>query len=486
MNGVGRMIITRNVEALARWLQPPKSGALVNPHDLDIPAPSHKAPAIAVIGPAGSGKTHLLASMIACWPGPVFFTTTKPDLALYSIQSKTLLYDYTGQDRRHAGHIYDPADLLAYYWARRCWDPSLVPTGANPQLHAAEMARVMAEELQGGQSSPYWRLRSEPIIAALLALAAAQRGNDLASLVAQLVQAGPLELATLLAEGADELRQANDIANANVLGGLKASLLDDATSRRAYDELASAMAALQPLLRIKATAAANAHLPKLDLGTWVHGQGVTGMVIPPEMGQALGPLVGSLVQDAIAQVRATQGERTWPALIVLDEVANVANLPMLGTWATELRGWHGYLIVAAQSSEQFRKWDRYDPVAFITHHFPLTLVAQGAAEHQLSRLVSERHGTHVVMQDAQSANPWRERVPVIAPEKVFGTYKGPGDWVGVYNGCRAGNYSLQPVDVLLDQLQSAADLRRLREALRAERAALKSTKRLRLRRRNLL
>jgi len=200
------------------------------------------------------------------------------------------------------------------------------------------------------------------------------------------------------------------------------------------------------------------------------------------MGKALGPLVAAFIQSAIAQLRATQGQRKWAGLVVLDEVANLASLPALGTWATELRGWDAYLVVAAQSSEQFRKWDQADPNTFIAHHFPMTLVAEGAAEHQLARLVSERHGTHLVTQDAQSANPWRERVPVIPPEQVFGRFQGPGNWVCVFNGHKAGHYSVQPVDTLLDQLQSAVEQRKQREALLKQRAELKGSKRLALKR----
>jgi len=468
----------RSVAALARRLQPPESGALVNPQDLGIPAPSQKAPAIAVIGPSGTGKTHLLASLIACWPGPVFFTTTKPDLALYVAVSKKLQAEWTGENPQAAAQIYDPAGLLADHWARRSWNPSVVPTGSSPDLHAAEMARVMAEELQGGQANPYWRLRAEPIIAILLALAAL-RGNDLASLIRELQEAGPEQLVTLVADGAAQLGKAGDTANANALAGLQASLVNDATSRRAYDELASTLATLQPLRRIQATAVANAHLPKLDLGEWVHGKGAAGIVVSPTVGASLGPLIGAFVENAIEQLRATQGSRKWAALIVLDEVANVASLPMLGTWTTELRGWGAYIVVAGQSSEQFRKWDHYDPTSFITHHFPLTLVAQGAAEHQLARLVSERHGTHIVTQDAQFANPWRERVPVIAPEHVFGAYEGPGHWVAIYNGLRAGDYALQSVDALLDQLQNAIQHRK---ELQQRRATLSSTRRIGLKR----
>jgi hypothetical protein len=494
IKGGGAKRAPRSVAALARRLQPPESGALVDPHDLGVPMPSQQAPAIAVIGSSGSGKSHLLASMITCWPGPVKVATTKIDLPLYGATAKALQYSYIGENPRQSAQLYDPAGLLGDHWARRDWDPSQVPTGANSQLHAAEMARVMAEELQSGQGGPFWALRAEPILTALLALGALQ--GNLASLVAQLAYAGPQEQATLLAQGANTMRQAGNTTtdmlerqrfntNANMLDGMTASLLDESTSRRAYDEFASAMAALQPLLRVHGSETTNGSLPKLDLGAWARSQGLAGIVVPPQMGKALGPLVAAFIQDAIEQLRATQGQRKWASLIVLDEVANVADLPILGTWATELRGWDAYLVVAAQSSEQFRRWDHYDPVAFITHHFPLTLVAEGAAEHQLARLVSERHGTHVVTQDSQSANPWRERVPVVPPEQVFGAYRGPGHWVGIYQGQRARTYSLEPVDALLDRLQSAVQSAEERQELRAQRATVKSAKRLGLREGNL-
>jgi len=473
----------RSVAALARRLQPPETGALVLPHDVGLPAPSEKAPAVAVIGPAGTGKTHLLASDVATWPGKKLAASTKYDLALYAATSMALQADHIGADLRQSVQIYDPAGRLADHWARRDWDPSVVPTGADAEHHAKEMARVMAEELQSGQSGSFWSLRAEPIIAAILALAALP-GYDLTSLVAGLLQAGPQALVNLLTQGSAKLGQAGDTANANVLAGLAASMVNNATHRRAYDELASAMAALQPLLRIHGNATATAgRLPKLDLGAWARSEsGLAGIFLPPEMGKALGPLVAAFIQSAIAQVRDTQGSARWPTLIVLDEVANLADLPMLGTWAAELRGWGAYLVVAAQSSEQFRKWDQHDPTAFITHHFPLTVVAEGAAEQKLAELVSARHGTHIVTQDSQSANPWRERVPVIPPEQVFGRYKGPGNWVCVFNGHKAGHYSLKPVDTLLDQLQSAVEQRKQREALRKQRAELKGSKRLALKR----
>jgi len=473
-----RLITGGSIRTLARRLKPPETGALIYPSDLDIPGPSQQAPAIAVLGPSGSGKSHLLASIIASWPGPVFFTTTKPDLALHGAVGKALLSNWIGQDPQQIAGIYDPAGLLHDHWSRCDWDPSQVPTGADPATHRKQQAHVMAEELNSGQGNVFWALRAEPIITSILALGA-ETGN-LPSLVAKLMQADPQQLATLLAQGARRLRQKGDIENADALDGIKGNLLAEATSKRANDEFVTALAALQPLYRIQGNAAANEQLPKLDLGTWARSQGIAGIVVPPEMGKALGPLVAALIQDAISQLRATQGQRHWVALVVLDEAPNVADLPNVPTWATELRGWDAYLILAAQSSEQFRKWDPHNPVAFITHHFPLTLVAQGAAEHDLARLISERHGTHVVRQNVQATNPWYERVPVIPPEEVFGAHRGPGHWVAIYHGQRTRIYKLRSVDDLLKRLALAVQRVEHREELRAKRVALKSAKRLEL------
>jgi len=467
-----------SIRTLARRLKPPKTGALIYPSDLDIPGPSQQAPAIAVLGPSGSGKSHLLASIIATWPGPVFFTTTKPDLAFYGASGKALLFNWLGQDPQQAAGIYDPAGSLQNHWSRCDWDPSQVPTGEDPVAHAKQQAHVMAEELVSGQGNAFWALRAENIITSLLALGAMT--CNFPSLVAKLMQADPQQLATLLAKGANRLRQAGDIENANALDGIKGSLLAEVTSKRAYDEFATALAALQPLYRIQGNILTTGQLPKLDLGTWARSQGIAGIVVPPEKGKALGPLVAALIQDAIAQLRATQGQRHWAGLVVLDEAPNVADLPNMPTWATELRGWDAYLILAAQSSEQIRKWDPYNPVAFITHHFPLTLVAQGAAEQDLAHLVSERHGTHVVRQNVQANNPWYERVPVIPTEEVFGAHRGPGHWVAIHNGRRTRIYRLKPVNELLERLTVAVQRVQRRDELRAQRAALKSAKRLEL------
>jgi len=463
-----------SVRALARRLQrPAPGGALILPEDLHLPGPSPQAPAVAVLGPSGSGKSHLLGSLVAAWPGPVLITTTKPDLALFAARSKALLHQWIDSPSPPAA-IFDPGGLVGNHPARCTWDPSVVPAGADPRLHATQMARVMAEELRGGGSNPFWALRSEILLTSLLALAALR--GDLLGLVVELAQAGPKQLATLLAQGATKLRGAGDVENANVLEGIKDSLMAEATARRASDELATGLAALQPLLRIRGRGATNSGLPRLDLGGWARSQAVAGIVVPPELGTALGPLVGALVDDAVAQLRAAQGSRKWRALVVLDEVANVAHLPAMPTWATELRGWDAFLIVAAQSSEQFRRWDAHNPTAFLVHHFPLVLTAQGAAEHELARLISERHGTQVVTHRKtwQNETEWHERRPVLAPEHVFGHAMGPGRWAAIVHGRLARSYTLEPVDTLLDRLEAAVRLVQRREA---ERASRKGTER---------
>jgi type IV secretory pathway TraG/TraD family ATPase VirD4 len=460
-----------NVRRLARRLQKPEpGGALILPNDLGIPGPSQQNPAVAVLGPSGSGKSHLLATLIATWPGPVFFTTTKPDLAIFAARAKTLLHQWTGNPNPPAA-IFDPGGLLGAHPARCDWDPAMVPSSADPHLHAREQARVMAEELRGNANA-FWALRSEVILTALLALGA--QGN-LLGLVAALAQAGPKQLVTLLAEGATKLEQAGDMESAATLTGIKDSLVTESTARRAFDELATAMAALQPLLRVRGRGGVNSGLPRLDLGGWAQSQAVAGIVVPPELGQSLGPLVAALVQDAIAALRATQRVRPWAALIVLDEAPNIAHLPNVPTWATELRGWDAYLILAAQSSEQFRKWNNAAPVPFITHHFPLTLVAQGAAEHELAKLVSERHGTHIVTHNKATEKEWRERRPVLAPEHVFGDSMGPGRWAAIAHGRLVRTWTLEPVDVLLARLEAAVQRQERRTALRAERASMRGT-----------
>lgn len=469
-----------DIKRLARRLQKPESGALIQPNDLHIPGPSQAAPAIAVLGPSGSGKTHLLASLVATWPGPVLFTTTKTDLALLGAWSKALLHQWIDSPSPPAS-VWDPGGLLGGHWCRVNWDPSVVPAGADPSLHAAQQARVMADELRSGNANAFWALRSEVVLTSLLALGSI-RGN-LLDLVTQLVHSGPKELVTVLAQGADELRNAGDTNSASALAAIKDGLLTESTSRRAFDELATGLAALQPLLRVRTTADADAYLPSLDLGAWARGQGLAGIVVPPEMGQSLGPLVAALIQDAVAELRRTQGQRKWAALVVLDEAPNIANLPSVPTWATELRGWDAYLVVAAQSSEQFRKWNPHNPVGFVTGHFPLMLVAQGAAEHDLARLISERHGTKIVTHHKgwQNEHEWHERVPVLRPEHVFGVHMMPGHWAGVSHGRLVGSWTLEPADVLLQRLDAAVQRVERRAALREERAGMRGSKRLVLR-----
>jgi len=451
------------VGAVMKNLEPPSSGALTWPSRLGLPMPSRQAPAIAVIGPSGSGKTHLLAALAATWPGPVVVASTKPDLFTSAAVGKYIQYRWIGQPAEKAAVVWDLTGQLGDRWPLRTWDPSVVPTGADPDKHAADIATALAKELAGGGgSSAFFATRGEIILTHLLTWG---RYRDFTEIVAQLLLCGPKEMDELLSEGSDELESAGERDAAKFLAALRDSLGDPATSRRASDELATAMAALQPLRRLPS---GGRGLPTLDLGEWARSTGqLCGVVIPAETGRNVGPLVAAFIQDAVSELRKSQ--RSRPVLIILDEVSNLAQLPALGTWATELRGWRAYLVVAAQSSRQFVNWDSSQPEKWILQHFPRTLVAAGAPEHTLAEMVSSAHGTRLVTHEMGDAPIYRERRPVIPPEDVFLDSGSPGVWVDLYMGRRVDILQLPMAQEVTAVLQEAVARVEQREARRLER-----------------
>jgi hypothetical protein len=451
------------VSTVARNLEPPSSGALTWPSKLGLPMPSTRAPAIAVIGPSGSGKTHLLAAEAATWAGPVLVTSTKPDLFTYAAAGKFLQYKWIGEPAEKAAVVWDLTGQLGDRWPLRTWDPSVVPFGADPDKHAADIATALAKELAGGGgSSGFFATRGEVILTHLLTWG---QYRDFTEIVTQLLLSGPKEMDELLSEGSDELESAGERDAAKFLTALRDSLADPATSRRASDELATAMAAVQPLRRLPSVGRG---LPALDLGGWARSTGqLCGVVVPAETGRNVGPLVAALIQDAVVELRKSQ--RRFPALIILDEVSNLAQLPNLGTWATELRGWGAYLVVAGQSSRQFTNWDSSQPEKWILQHFPRTLVAAGAPEHTLAEMVSSAHGTRLVEHETRDAPIYRERRPVIAPEDVFLDSGSPGVWVDLYMGRRVDILQLPMAQEVTGVLQQAVARVQEREARRLER-----------------
>jgi len=456
------------VGTVARQLEPPSSGVLTWPSRLGLPMPSGRAPAIAVIGPSGSGKTHLLAALAATWPGPVLVASTKPDLFTSAAVGKYIQYRWIGQPAEKAAVVWDLTGHLGDRWPLQQWDPSVIPSGADADKHAADIAAALAKELAGGDSgsSVFWAARAEIILTHLLTWG---RFRDFTGIVTQLLQAGPREMDELLSEGSDELERAGESDAAKFLAALRDSLADPGTSRRASDELASAMAALQPLRRLPSVGRS---LPALDLGEWARSAGqLCGVVIPAETGKNLGPLVAALVQDAVIELRKSR--RRLPALIILDEVSNLARLPDLGAWATELRGWGAHLVVAAQSSRQFAVWDHAQPEKWIMQQFPRILVAAGAPEHTLAEMVSSAHGTRLVTHEMEDAPIYRERRPVIAPEDVFLDSPEPGVWVDLYMSRRVDILQLPMAQEVTGVLQEAVARVEQREARRLERQQAK-------------
>ncbi|WP_202638918.1 type IV secretory system conjugative DNA transfer family protein [Bailinhaonella thermotolerans] len=363
---------------------------------------------LVVIGAPGSGKTtSIIEPAILEWDGPVLATSVKQDLAsstrlLRSRIGRVVVFDPSGQL---------PPALRAY---RRLWTPL---AACRTWKGACETAAAMVYASAAGGSSAgedFWGTQASSLLAVMMYAVAYDPGTsmqDVSRLLGSLLQDTPADDA-LDPQDEDAGRGAAAFAG---FAALERRLRDHqaalgavwdtvvAASRAAggelteaqheqleavsaaFDELEAALESLAPFMsyaqhapqtiggvvasitnvlqvyRFARDLAKITHDdPDLvDIDTFLHGKNTLYLVAPPKAQRLYAPLMTAFAEAVvsrayeIAQARP-DGRVPIPLLCALDEVANIAPLPELHSYAATARSYRIMLCLAAQDLSQLK------------------------------------------------------------------------------------------------------------------------------------
>lgn len=340
---------------------------------------TEKQHSVAVIGPAGSGKTTGLAiPALLEWDGPIIATSVKTDLL-----SATVGW------RHNQGHvwIYDPSATTGLPTAG--WNPL---GGCGTWQGALRMASWLVRAThspgrRGTADSDFWYAVAQKLLAPLLHAAALHHTDmtDVTRWVDLQDHQQPIEI--LHTHGAEDALQAL-IATVN---------REDRARSSAYTTTETVLAAFTDPAVTKSTT----HTPTYTPGGFLNGGNHTLYICAPLHEQTrLQPLFTALLQQTISHIyqhaAITQHPLTPPVLLLIDEAANIAPLPNLPQLASTARGVGIQLITIWQDLTQLHT--RYGQAAqtIINNHRALIAlpgINDPTTLHHLTPLIGTHHTT---------------------------------------------------------------------------------------------
>ncbi len=317
---------------------------------------------IGILGPQGSGKTQYLIGLLLQAPGAVVVPSTKPELALATMEARAAVGPVA---------VFNPAELgeLASTLA---WDPV-----AGCDTHATADARAWALVRGGGaagtQAAEFWAQKAQEIIRCYL-MAAAITGHDMGAV----------------------MRWANhpdDPAPVHVLtshrGAVPTGWVETLTThlsaapntRTGYFATVSSCVGFMdnPTVAAACRPGPGQHL---DVTEFLARSG-TLYLIGSSADRRLAPLLTALTEhlfDTAQHLAAAQpgGRLQVPLAFLLDEVAHTTPVP-LDRWAADSRGWGITVCAVVQSLAQLSAtWGR-DAGEIIWENLPTKVILPGVA-----------------------------------------------------------------------------------------------------------
>ena len=336
---------------------------------------------VAVIGPAGTGKTTGFAiPALLEWDGPVLATSVKGDLL-----------EDTITHRRSLGEtwVFDPVDSTAEPSAG--WSPLHASGDWQGALRMAAWlaSTARAGERGGLQDSDFWYAVAQKLLAPLL-LAAATSGATMADVVRWID----------LQDEEQPLRALHAADEPDALQAFAASInREERTRSSAYTTAETVLAAFAD----PGVLATSTKQPVIDPDRFLDGGNHTLYISGPLHEQArLRPLFTALIEQIVARVyeRANRPDTrlTKPLLLVIDEAANIAPLPDLAQLASTARGVGIQLVTVWQDFAQLQaRYGTFAPTVINNHRAKVILsgVSDTPTLDYLSRLIGDQAVTEV-------------------------------------------------------------------------------------------
>jgi type IV secretion system protein VirD4 len=391
-----RQITSRseNDETSARWAKPRDLKPLVvrrpQPGRLTLGTVEGRLVAteaqhsVAVIGPAGTGKTTGFAiPALLEWDGPAIATSVKGDLLEHTINR-----------RRSAGdtYVFDPVASTAEPSAG--WSPLHSSTDWQGALRMAAWlaSTARAGERGGLQDSDFWYAVAQKLLAPLL-YGAARSGATMSDVLRWVD----------LQDEEEPLRALSHAGEADALQAFAATInREERTRSSAYTTAETVLAAFADP-GVLATTTRN---PAIDPDRLLDGGNHTLYVCGPLHEQArLRPLFTALIEQTVARIydRANRSSNRLikPLLLVIDEAANIAPLPDLAQIASTARGVGIQLVTVWQDFAQIQA--RYGTFAqTVINNHRAKVVLAGISDTPTLDYISRLIGDEAVIEESRN------------------------------------------------------------------------------------
>ena len=342
---------------------------------------------VAVIGPAGTGKTTGFAiPALLEWDGPVIATSVKGDLLEHTISHRRTIGD---------AYVFDPVGSTAEPSAG--WSP--LHTSGDWQ-GALRMAAWLASTARAGergglQDSDFWYAVAQKLLAPLL-YAAARSGATMADVMRWV-------------DLQDEEEPLRALQHANELDPIQAFAAsinrEERTRSSAYTTAETVLAAFADPGVLATTAVSD---PVIDPDRLLDGDNHTLYICGPLHEQArLQPLFTALIEQNIARIydraNRTDSRLTKPLLLVIDEAANIAPLPDLAQIASTARGVGIQLVTVWQDFAQIQA--RYGTFAqTVINNHRAKVVLAGVSDTPTLDYISRLIGDEATVEESRTRN----------------------------------------------------------------------------------
>ena len=334
---------------------------------------------VAVIGPAGTGKTTGFAiPALLEWDGPVLATSVKGDLL-----------EDTITHRRTIGEtwVFDPVGSTAEPSAG--WSPLHASGDWQGALRMAAWlaSTARAGERGGLQDSDFWYAVAQKLLAPLL-YAAASTGATMSDVMRWVD----------LQDEEEPLRALHQTGQLDALQAFAASInREERTRSSAYTTAETVLAAFSD----PGVLATTTLEPRIDPDRLLDGGNHTLYICGPLHEQArLRPLFTALIEQTVARVydRANRAadRLSKPLLLVIDEAANIAPLPDLAQIASTARGVGIQLVTVWQDFAQIQaRYGTFAQTVINNHRAKVILagVSDTPTLDYISRLIGDQQTT---------------------------------------------------------------------------------------------
>ena len=342
---------------------------------------------VAVIGPAGTGKTTGFAiPALLEWDGPVIATSVKGDLLEHTITHRRSVGDT---------YVFDPVASTDQPSAG--WSP--LHTCGDWQ-GALRMAAWLASTARAGdkgglQDSDFWYAVAQKLLAPLF-YAAATSGATMADVLRWVD----------LQDEQEPLGALHHTRNVDAIQAFAASVnREDRTRSSAYTTAETVLAAFAD----PGVLATTTRQPAIDPDRLLDGGNHTLYVCGPLHEQArLRPLFTALIEQTITRIydraNRTTDRLTKPLLLVIDEAANIAPLPDLAQIASTARGVGIQLVTVWQDFAQIQA--RYGTFAqTVINNHRAKVVLAGISDTPTLDYISRLIGDQAATETSRSRNP---------------------------------------------------------------------------------